>query len=184
MESIGETLREARHRKQVELTDAARFTKIKPEILEQLEADDFSRLASPAYTKGFLKLYADYLGLDGQQLVSAYLASQGGLRRQGLHLETEATLRARQARELHLSLARVALVVAALTALVVIVYALTSWWSHRAERRAETVPTPPPVTVTVITAQPVTLPRADFEPYYQPKTMTVPDTLEMAATGR
>ena len=81
MESIGETLREARHRKQVTLEDVSRITKIKVEILEQLEADEFDRLVSPTYTKGFLKLYAEHLGLDGQALVSHYVKSQGGLQR-------------------------------------------------------------------------------------------------------
>ena len=58
MESIGDTLREARHNKRSSLEDASRATKIKMEILEQLEADEFDRLAAPTYTKGFLKLYA------------------------------------------------------------------------------------------------------------------------------
>src|SRR2546425_558030 len=95
MESIGDILREARHAKQASLEDAARSTKIKLEILERLEADEFSALAAPMYTKGFLKLYAEFLGLDASAIVDAYLKSQGGLRRQGLHVETEAALRAK-----------------------------------------------------------------------------------------
>ena len=83
MESIGEILREARHHKRASLEDASRATRIKMDILEQLEADEFDRLAAPAYTKGFLKLYSEYLGLDSQAMVDAYLRSQGGLRRQG-----------------------------------------------------------------------------------------------------
>jgi hypothetical protein len=53
MESIGETLSEARQAKRASLEDASRATKIKIEILEQLEADEFDRLAAPTYTKGF-----------------------------------------------------------------------------------------------------------------------------------
>jgi len=83
MDSIGETLREARHNKKASLEDASRATKIKFEILEQLEADEFDRIAAPAYTKGFLKLYSEYLGLDSQSITEAYLRSQGGLRRRG-----------------------------------------------------------------------------------------------------
>jgi len=52
MESIGENLREARHNKKVSLEDVSRATRIKMEILEQLESDEFDRLAAPAYTKG------------------------------------------------------------------------------------------------------------------------------------
>src|SRR6266404_7902177 len=66
MESIGEILREARHNKRASLEDASRATRIKMDILEQLEADEFDKLAAPAYTKGFLKLYSEYLGLDSQ----------------------------------------------------------------------------------------------------------------------
>ncbi len=78
MESIGENLREARHNKKVSLEDASRATRIKIDILEQLESDEFDRLAAPTYTKGFLRLYAEYLGLDSQSSVDAYLKSQGG----------------------------------------------------------------------------------------------------------
>ena len=72
MESIGENLREARHNRKVSLEDASRATRIKIEILEQLESDEFDRLPAPAYTKGFLKLYAEYLGLDSQSIVDAH----------------------------------------------------------------------------------------------------------------
>ncbi len=78
MDSIGDTLREARHNKRASLEDASRATKIKMEILEQLEADEFDRMVAPAYTKGFLKLYAEYLGLDSHSVAEAYLRSQGG----------------------------------------------------------------------------------------------------------
>src|SRR5579863_9513910 len=111
MESIGENLREARHNRKVSLEDASRATRIKIDILEQLESDEFDRLAAPTYTKGFLRLYAEYLGLDSQSIVDAYLRSQGGLRRQGLHMETEKTIRARKPRELQLPLRSVGLVV-------------------------------------------------------------------------
>ena len=114
MESIGETLREARRQKRASLEDASRATRIKIDILEQLEADEFDRLAAPTYTKGFLKLYAEYLGLDSQSVVDAYLRSQGGLRRQGLHIETEKTIRARNRALL-----------AVLVALVALFYAIT-----------------------------------------------------------
>ena len=107
MESIGETLREARHNKKASLEDAARATKIKLDILERLEADEFNQLAAPMYTKGFLKLYAEFLGLDAPAIVDAYLKSQGGLRRQGLHIETEAAIRAKKPRELQLPMGSV-----------------------------------------------------------------------------
>jgi cytoskeletal protein RodZ len=167
MESIGEILREARHQKRASLEDASRATRIKMDILEQLEADEFDRLAAPAYTKGFLKLYSDYLGLDSQAIVDAYLRSQGGLRRQGLHVETGKTVRARKPPELQLPLRSVGLVVVGLTVAVFAIVLIKSHFSHRA---------PPPVQQAVTTAPSV--PKADFDAYYQPKPRPAPELVE------
>jgi cytoskeletal protein RodZ len=164
MESIGEILREARHRKRASLEDAARATKIKLEILEQLEADEFDRLAAPAYTKGFLKLYADYLGLDSQQIVDSYLQSQGGLRREGLQLQTEKAIRDRKPRELQLPLRSVALVVAGLTLAVFATIIGWNLWQARSTEQPQ--PTQPPVPV------------ADFDAYYRPASEPAPELLE------
>jgi cytoskeletal protein RodZ len=172
MESIGEILREARHTKQASLEDAARATRIKFEILERLESDEFSQLAAPMYTKGFLKLYAEYLGLDAPAIVDAYLKSQGGLRRQGLHVETEAAIRARGRSELQLPLVGVVRVVAALTLAIVVCYLGARWWLRRSPRPERGTPAAPVATKTV------TLPHADFDAYYQPKNRPAPELLD------
>lgn len=148
-ESIGETLREARHTRKASLEDASRATKIKIDTLEKLEADEFNALPAATYTKGFLKLYAEFLGLDSATVVEAYLKSQGGLRRQGLHIETEVQIRAKPTREFKLPMAAVIRVVAALT-LVVVIVMVVQHYRHR-----------PP-------AKPATLPTADFDAYYKP----------------
>jgi cytoskeletal protein RodZ len=163
-ESIGETLREARHERRASLEDASRATKIKIETLEKLEADEFNALPAPAYTKGFLKLYAEYLGLDSASVVEAYLKSQGGLRRQGLRVETEAQIRARKPRELQLPMAAVVRVVAALTLLVIVAMVARHWWTHRA-------PSAP---------KPATVPAADFDAVYKPKNPPAPETLDLS----
>jgi cytoskeletal protein RodZ len=175
MDSIGETLREARHVKQASLEDAARATKIKLEILERLESDDFNALAAPMYTKGFLKLYAEYLGLDAPVIVDAYLKSQGGLRRQGLQVETEASLRAKGRGELRLPLAGVVRVVAALTAVIVVCYFGARWWLNR--KTPAPAPSVPSAT-TPTTAKAGTLPHVDFDAYYQPKNKPAPELLD------
>jgi cytoskeleton protein RodZ len=162
-ESIGETLREARHQRKASLEDVARATKIKTDILEKLEADDFNALAAPLYTKAFIKLYAEFLGLDSAAVVETYLKSQGGLRRQGLHVETEAAIRARKPRELQLSMAAVLRVVAVLTALVVVVTVTRYFWMRRAP---------------VAAAKPAALPAADFEAVYHPKNKPGPALLD------
>ena len=169
MDSIGETLREARHAKRASLEDAARSTKIKLEILERLEADDFNALAAPMYTKGFLKLYAEYLGVDAPTVVDAYLKSQGGLRRQGLQVETEASFRAKGRRELQLPLASVVRVVGALTAAIVVCYLGARWWLNRKSAAPPSAPA---------AAKTATLPRVDFDAYYQPKNKPAPELLD------
>jgi cytoskeleton protein RodZ len=159
-ESIGETLRVARHNKKASLEDAERATKIKIDTLEKLEADDFNALPAATYTKGFLRLYAEYLGLDAATVVEAYLKSQGGLRRQGLHIETEVQIRARKPRELQLPIAAVVRVVAAVTLAVIVVMTVHYWWKHRTPKK----PGPMPV--------------ANFDAYYQPKTKPPPAMLD------
>jgi cytoskeleton protein RodZ len=170
IESIGEILREARQNKGASIEDASRATRIKMEILEQLEADEFDRLAAPAYTKGFLKLYAEYVGLDSQAMVDAYLRSQGGLRRQGLHVETEKTVRARKPPELKLPLRSVGMVVVGLTATV---FAIVLGKSHLSRQA------PVSVQPIVATAAP-SVPKADFDAWYQPKPTPAPELVEPA----
>ena len=73
MESLGQTLKAARERKRITLSYAAAQTRIKMQFLELMERDDFSRMPAPAYAKGFLRMYAEYLGLEAQPLVQQYL---------------------------------------------------------------------------------------------------------------
>ncbi len=120
MQTIGEILRDARHGKQTTLEDAARATKIKVDILERIEGDDYASLPGVTYTKGFIKLYAEYLGLDSHAIIEQFIRSQGGVRRQGIQLETEAAHRARKPNELKLPIRAVIFTVAGITAAVVI----------------------------------------------------------------
>lgn len=187
MENLGEILREARHQKRVSIQDASRATKIKPEILEQLEAGEYDQLASPTYTKGFLKLYAGYLGLDSAAVVDAYVRSQGGLRRQGLQLETEVSARQRQPAELELNLRSVVLVVAALTAVAGVIYLghklVNRPTAARSATPAAAVSEPvKPAAPVVAAGQAATLPVVDFEAYYQPKSRSELELLDASAT--
>jgi hypothetical protein len=69
---IGNSLREARLRRRVELAQAEQATKIRGKYLRALEEEQFEMLPSETYVKGFLRTYADYLGLDGQLYVDEY----------------------------------------------------------------------------------------------------------------
>jgi hypothetical protein len=69
---IGTSLREARLRKQIDIPEAEQGTKIRGKYLRALEDEQFEILPSPTYVKGFLRSYAEYLGLDGQLYVDEY----------------------------------------------------------------------------------------------------------------
>jgi cytoskeleton protein RodZ len=70
--TLGETLRQARLDKGVSMLEAARDTRIRRSYLEALEAEDVAALPPAVYTRGFLKTYAEYLGLNPQAMVELY----------------------------------------------------------------------------------------------------------------
>jgi hypothetical protein len=72
MFEIGTSLREARVRQGVDLLEAERATKIRSKYLRALEDERFELLPAQTYVKGFLRSYAEYLGLDGQLYVDEY----------------------------------------------------------------------------------------------------------------
>ncbi len=72
MFEIGNSLREARLRRHIDFSDAEHGTKIRGKYLRALEDERFELLPSHTYIKGFLRSYADYLGLDGQLYVDEY----------------------------------------------------------------------------------------------------------------
>ena len=72
MFEIGSSLREARTRRGLDLSDVERDTRIRTRYLTALEEERFDALPGPAYAKGFLRTYADFLGLDAQQFIDEY----------------------------------------------------------------------------------------------------------------
>jgi len=69
---IGNSLREARLRQGLDLTRAETDTKIRSKYLQALEAERFDVLPGETYVKGFLRTYAEFLGLDGQLYVDEF----------------------------------------------------------------------------------------------------------------
>ena len=69
---IGNSLREARLRRGIEFAQVEQVTKIRGKYLRALEDEQFEVLPSDTYVKGFLRTYAEYLGLDGQLYVDEY----------------------------------------------------------------------------------------------------------------
>lgn len=77
MATIGQQFKAARESKGVSEAEAAKATKILTKLVVAMEADDFSAMAAPTYAKGFIRLYADYLELDAEMLVSEYTKHNG-----------------------------------------------------------------------------------------------------------
>ena len=65
---IGPVLEKARKERGVTLEEAEHATKIRKRYLEGLEREDYGVLPDAVYAQGFLKTYANYLGLDGEGL--------------------------------------------------------------------------------------------------------------------
>ena len=72
MFEIGSSLREARIRQDLDFPALEQGTKIRAKYLRALEEERFELLPAHTYVKGFLRSYADYLGLDGQLYVDEY----------------------------------------------------------------------------------------------------------------
>jgi cytoskeleton protein RodZ len=69
--AIGEALRRRRAERGLTLSDIERDTRINRSYLEALEAERWDTLPAPVYTRGFLRSYGRYLGLDQEELVAA-----------------------------------------------------------------------------------------------------------------
>ncbi len=72
MESIGEKLRLAREQHTYTLDQVARDTHVARRFLQALEEEDFSAFPGETYAMGFLRTYAEYLGLDADELIGLF----------------------------------------------------------------------------------------------------------------
>ena len=71
-EQIGSTLRDARTRNRVDLSEVEAETKIRVRYLRALENEEWDVLPGDAYARAFIRTYATYLGLDGERLAEDY----------------------------------------------------------------------------------------------------------------
>ncbi|NLZ18458.1 MAG: helix-turn-helix domain-containing protein [Desulfobulbaceae bacterium] len=75
--SAGATLRMAREKERLSLQDVADATRISLVNLQAIERADYDRLPADTYTRGFVRLYAEYIGLDGPDLAERFLQERG-----------------------------------------------------------------------------------------------------------
>ena len=75
---LGEVLRAAREARSLDLPRVERDTKIRERYLSALERGEYRELPGAVYTKGFLRNYGSYLGLDPEYLIDLYRLETSG----------------------------------------------------------------------------------------------------------
>lgn len=76
MPSIGEQLKQAREKRKLTLKQVMQATRVRLHYLQAMEQDDFESMPSEVQARGFLRLYADFLGLQADELLE--LMQQAG----------------------------------------------------------------------------------------------------------
>ncbi len=76
---VGAALREARQRRGWTIEFCAQQLRIRPPVLEAMEAGRFEKLPNGAYALGFVRSYADYLGLDRDEIARRVKAEAAAL---------------------------------------------------------------------------------------------------------
>lgn len=74
MESLGHYLKVQRKLRGITLSEVSAASKVAPNWLALLESDDFDKLPGEIFTKGYLRLYAEVLGLDVDDVLLRYEA--------------------------------------------------------------------------------------------------------------
>ena len=73
MIAFGSTLRAAREAKGLTIRDIADKTHMMIQIVEDLENENFSKIAAPIYGRGFVKLYCNTVGIDPAPMTEAFM---------------------------------------------------------------------------------------------------------------
>ena len=157
MFEIGNSLREARLRQALDFPEIEQATKIRAKYLRALEDEQFDILPGQTYVKGFLRTYAEYLGLDGQLYVDEYNSRY-------IHVDEETPLRTRSTSSLGRAGPRFesSVVLVALAGIAVLTLLVFAAWRF-GSNPPETIPdysTEPPAALPTKPTRPAALPRA------------------------
>src|SRR3974390_998305 len=76
MRALGEEFRAAREARGLSLSDVSEQINIRSVYLQALENEDWSAIGAPVYTRGFIRTYARFLGLDPESSVQRF--NEGG----------------------------------------------------------------------------------------------------------
>jgi len=75
--TLGEKLRQIRNERRISLNEVSKHTQIQLKYLEYLEEGRYEKLPAEVYVKGFLRNYANFLGVDGNSLLKLYNRERG-----------------------------------------------------------------------------------------------------------
>ena len=139
-ERIGDILRQARTERNDDLYQIAEYLCIKPAFLIALENSRYDEFHADAYVIGFLRTYANFLGVDGKDAVDRYRYEMAGRRKKPILLMPTPVSEGR---------APTAILMVGATVVILLIYAL--WYGISSSNRAE-VNVPPPLPTA---AQPV-----------------------------
>lgn len=116
--SLGERFREAREQRGLTLSEVAEQIRIRSVYLAAIEEENWSTIGAPVYTRGFLRTYARFLGLDPEEAVAGFNAAAGT----STQPEAPAALGAAPPRSLRTLLWVAGIVAAALVGFVIFLY--------------------------------------------------------------
>lgn len=88
MRTVGKILKDARRERFLSLDEVERHTKIRKELLEALESDNYDKLPPATFVQGFIKNYGKYLGLDVAKLLAIFRRDFEASRHPDLVLES------------------------------------------------------------------------------------------------
>lgn len=164
MFEIGPSLREARTRRGLSAEDVQKAIRIRDRYLHALEEERWELLPGDAYVKGFLRTYAEFLGLDGNLYVDEYNSRFAHHEEQALVPEAMAAADS----------ARIGMLrpLAAIGAIVAVVAAVAAWQLHRSPPATQGgTRTPPSAPVSQRSQRPKTTPPAK---HHRAKPKTTP----------
>jgi cytoskeletal protein RodZ len=144
MFEIGASLREARARRKLGYDQVEAETKIRAKYIRCMEDEQFDVLPSGTYVRGFLRTYADYLGLDGQLYVDEYSSRFGDV-------ADDRAFRRRDRPSQHRRSESSNAVLIALAGIVAVGVLLLAAWKLNPSSSAPATQVPPPLTTQTST---------------------------------
>ncbi len=72
-ETLGALFRNARHTQHISVQDVVESTRIHARFIRDLEEDNYAKMPAEIFVRGFIKLYAEFLGIDPDQAIRIYV---------------------------------------------------------------------------------------------------------------